>query len=1035
MKNIRSSLENNSKIYPLFSEIVMYGKLTGNQRCSLKETFGKSGEPGFKKVSFLAKDFSGGLGKSFFSAKEIFENVDGIELSSISVPREVISLAGCGTAGNSAEVTFSLGDNFFSKDDVHCRHMLWLCGMWDYYKELSLEFAWLNKTMPAFGSFRISVNGKVAFDDYVYFWNYRRWKFWPCVMIDADESLFRRGKNILRIENLTRPFMENVPEYYKPFIKQSCGLRVGQIPDEIKNNTTFHVSNINIVTRGFADMAVLNFPDVVNVGDKFSVEVFASRKHEIEFDVPAELKLTCNKKLSPGRNVLSFQAMKPGAKINVAMKSKTTGRTSSFTVSQSISAPREKFLLGHMLGGHLSAFAVNHDYKFFTDFFRDARQGNLLVWLADPRKAGDYITSEMLDIEGIKKNNLFVLLRYYGNNGAKFPAERPYHDEVKKMADAFDKAFVGLASHEFGSNAPKFLRETKDSKTAFEQFALKAQSLFREFKSLVPRAKTWITDPSLYSDVYCNAGADMPALELFPMHCTLNMASCRGTANALGMKQWAAINSFECQAYGGLDMFEPMAHLDPHHGEKRLNLWRLSQFYLYLAGARIIYSESGGFEQVVGRQLHLDSAEQVKFRQIQRDLFNFAGIHALSDQPVAEFAFVKPDDDMFGGYYSPAPSQEASASDVSWEKIRTAIPQLYWRNNTLERFNDIYSLQHFSDTPFGEVDVIPANCKSSALSSYKAVVFAGQHSIDNKTASRLRDYVDNGGQLIVTLADFAERDSHAGNQKILKNLCGVTCKTSNQANFLWEIKTCNQALKKDFSNCTIPNTFSRGAYDGLIIADLEMTDAEPIIVDAYTGLPFLLRRKVGNGYVWLINAMRHHVNQNYLNLVNEIIKAVFRRAGGQLKLTQGRNINYFVYGRGRRGENFQQVFLLNNDWYSRQKLHKAKFEYDDLVFNINVSREQPEEFFICRDVIVIPQSSGFRINSISAKAASVFEIECENAGPTVLQLHSSKKIKSVEAKDAAGNPVKSMLYTDKHEVPTARINHSGIFSLSIKFAS
>lgn len=980
----------------------MPGIITGKDQSPVTGVFSEFSEPRFAKVPLVAKNFVGGVAKQVFSAKEILETADGTEYSSISVPRDVVSIPGDAAQGNSAKTTFRLGDDFFGGPDVSRHHMLWICGMWDLYKQLAFKYSALHKTMPTFGKFRITINGTVAFDDYVFFWNYRRWKFWPCVTIDVPENLFKPGMNTLVFENRTRPFLEDVPEYYKPYSNQPGGIAADDIPAQIKNNTLFHLSSIHVVTRTFNDLEVMNSPSVVNVANRFAVELFATRKHDMELRLSDGIKALKVPSVRQGRNIFFFRADESGSDLSIAFHSRTTGRHSSVIIKWATSAPAGAFLLGHILGGHLSALPINHDYRHLVELFRDTRQGNLLVWLAAPQKAGDNITAQMLPIKDIKNSGMKVALRYYGASRASFPTERPYHEEVRTIVSDLGSAFVGLATHEFGGHARKALDESHRREVAIKKFACEAARVIDELKTLAPRSKVWITDPSLYSDLYCQVGADLPGLELFPLHCTLNIAACRGAAKAFRKSGWAAINSFECQAYGGLTMCEPMAYLDPRHSEKRLNLWRLSQFYLYLAGCRTIYSESGAFEQVVGRQLTLDHPDMVQFRDVQRNLFDFSKIHPLTTQPVADFAFIKSQNDLFGGIYVPSSRQKLAPSDSSWEKLRSAIPQLQWRDDRAESLNGEQCRPDFSDTPFGEVDVVPANKAPIVLGKYRAAVLVGQHEISALDAKHYKKYARNGGQLIITLADFVNADGKIHQPRIVRQLCGVTPVDESQESYLWEINVCDSTFRRDIGDVHVPCVLGRGAYDGLMIGGLDVSDkAETMICDGFTCKPFLIRRRFGRGAVWLINALNHHANPNYLRLVNRIIQAIFGSARGPLQLINSQNINYFVYEHDLAEQSFQQVLVLNNDWWSTSESHRAQFDYKGTKFDLFVNRAQPGQFFICHDVIIVPESVEFRINSALSRDDGSIEIECEGLGEVLLRFYSAGRIKSVHI--SAGN--------------------------------
>ncbi len=151
------------------------------------------------------------------------------------------------------------------------------------------------------------------------------------------------------------------------------------------------------------------------------------------------------------------------------------------------------------------------------------------------------------------------------------------------------------------------------------------RTVMRPIRALAPRAPVWETDPSFYHRYYLAAGASFPAIELVGNRASLLMASARGSARAFGIDRWGAINSWECQCYGGLPTRSQHARLDPDFDRKRLNIWWLTQYLLYLGGARLIYSESGAFYHRLTREREWDDPVVAEVRSIQRGLIDFAG--------------------------------------------------------------------------------------------------------------------------------------------------------------------------------------------------------------------------------------------------------------------------------------------------------------------------------------------------------------------------------------------------------------------------
>ncbi len=72
------------------------------------------------------------------------------------------------------------------------------------------------------------------------------------------------------------------------------------------------------------------------------------------------------------------------------------------------------------------------------------------------------------------------------------------------------------------------------------------------------------------------------------------------------------------------------ARFDPDFDRKRLAYWRLTQHLLYLAGARLIYAESGAFYHRLTREREWGDPAVAAVRAAQRDLIAFARRHATA---------------------------------------------------------------------------------------------------------------------------------------------------------------------------------------------------------------------------------------------------------------------------------------------------------------------------------------------------------------------------------------------------------------------
>lgn len=940
-------------------------------------------EPLWHQVDLCSENFTGGSGRQVFQAHERLLPLDGLKGGQSSSPKHVLTLGGPTSQGNSVQTTFELDEDLLPGKDQSTQVILRIRGMWDHMRNLGLEFGHLFKKMPTFGWFKATINDETVLDNRVYFWNYRQWRFWPCIEFPIEPKVLRPGLNRLTLMNQTEPFFQNIPKEYRTL---GMDITPGAVSGEICDNVDYHLSDVQLLVRQLDDLEVLNGPDIVRCNEPFRIEIHATRPHDLNIVLPPNVECRSVPSLTPGRNTLWFKIIRPGIDVQIQGISRSTGKRFSFQCRQAVETSEQTpFLLGHILGGHLTTFVIPHHYRFWVDLFRDSGQGNLVVWLTEPRKNAEWITADQLPIDDILRNDLKVAFRYYGN----FPPGNDYPDRLSRTIDDLGPSFVGLAPHEVGSTMSFAMKQTDTRSEAMDFFSKRVQSLLADLRSTAPKGRIWLTDPSLYANIYRRLGFDDVGLELFPLQCNLNIAATRGTAKTYGDRGWTAINSFECQAYGGLDMCEPMADLDVRYDEKRANLWWLSQFHLYLSGARMIYSESGSFHQVVTRHLDFNDPRCSLFRQAQKDLWEFAQFQSLTDQPRAGCAFVKSEYDLFSDTYTPT-LEKTQPSDYTWERVRVVWPQLRWFNERLRALTvSINDRKDYSDTPFGEADIVTLTADDVVLDQYKVLILVGQHSVTREEADQLERYVRRGGQVVLSLADFDSRES-------LSHLTGCRRSLPTEANFLWEIEVADPAFATDFASIQWPCHLSRSLCDSTVMGALEPEDTSQVILrDRFTHRPFLIHRKLGQGTVWLLNVADYPVNREYQLVANRIVHKVLERTLSPVRLHRGQSVNHFLYTHPQNNATFHHLFVLNNDWYSPVDRHKADFIFDDISFPVITRRNTVSQAFLFPNLVIVPNSKWVRVDSYHDPAPGTRLVELQGRGKVAMSLYSPFKVNHI----------------------------------------
>lgn len=605
--------------------------------------------------------------------------------------------------------------------------------------------------------------------------------------------------------------------------------------------------------------------------------------------------------------------------------------------------PDDTFL-GHIIGGHEIVQCENEDYSHAIDLFVNERQGNLIVFMMNPGKTGFDVDLDVIDTERIKRLGLKVALRYYGDNSHSTYSDDEYIAKLKRFVNRLGDAFIGFGPHEQHGSMAKIINENRDcddistfSKKYIDGFAARLARI-REIRE---DSNIWDTDPSFYSHFHIKAGATMPAVELCVNNATLDIASARGTAKAFDMREWTAINSFECQAYGGLTMRDLEAAKDPLFERKRSNLWWLTQHMLYLGGARTIYSESGIFEHAVTLQKSFDDPHLVDLRKSHENLVDFAYEHSLTGQPIAEIAYLQ-------GQYDICKTNRISSqilasmgnSCYSWKSLEVCYPDM--ESPIPFPYNDLTAttrdkINTISDTPYGQADIFPVDSCDAIPSQYKLLIMTGWHTMTEKLFEKLHSFVKNGGALVMLLPHFTTSTlksecSSAINRTWLSKLCGVEITDETRlACAIGDLRMCEKAegyskTAKFISDTTANDQLepsARFATRNLIVND---TNSAVVIENADNSIPFLISNKLGKGDVHLFNLANFPDYKMPYLLINEVIKDIANDTPFDVKLKSGKHINHVVYPSDEAESGELRVYAVNNDWFGNGDDQHAVFE-------------------------------------------------------------------------------------------------------------
>ncbi len=209
------------------------------------------------------------------------------------------------------------------------------------------------------------------------------------------------------------------------------------------------------------------------------------------------------------------------------------------------------------------------------------------------------------------------------------------------------------------------------------------------------------------------------------------------------------------------------------------NVKKAHRFYLSLATAYMHGSSHINTEEALWLDEHVnDRFSEAGKRHIygQRKLLDFIETHERRGDLVADIALIQ-------------------GRNCAWEALRRnnnwAQDGQKWRFGRKKESFDLIQVfypqssnrwaspQHmFSETPFGAVDLLPIEASAAAMKRYKALIFLGWNTFDERDFHRIRQYLAEGGEVLLTAAHLnAELQPHLTprfpeDDKIIRDLLG-----------------------------------------------------------------------------------------------------------------------------------------------------------------------------------------------------------------------------------------------------------------------
>ncbi len=366
------------------------------------------------------------------------------------------------------------------------------------------------------------------------------------------------------------------------------------------------------------------------------------------------------------------------------------------------------------------------------------------------------------------------------------------------------------SSQSFGESREMYKQVLKDSKNKFSN----------------GKGLTSFGSPSMLC-VY-EGDTDVDRITIEPVS---NLNLLVGTVRATSVKMWGA--HVPTDWYFGIPV-----------DKVKSNKYKLAMQYLYLNGASYLYAENSLFATNAFERCDWESEFCVQNRKYCRDMYDYALEHVRQGKLKVDKAIVYGRNDFFmwkiddriaelneKDWDSYVWGKWDNSCHASWNACEAWLPVSDKQNV----FEHPVNKNLFSGTPYGNVDVVGAE---KDFSAYNTLAFLGWNTMDEQLFERLKEFVQNGGTLVISYSHFNTTDRN--------DMLPVYLSSQSIKDFLGvDVTGLEQCAKVQFNDGK-----SFDLKESIDIAIGKVLTAESIATDGNNTI--IYKNKYGKGIVYFV---------------------------------------------------------------------------------------------------------------------------------------------------------------------------------------
>ena len=428
-------------------------------------------------------------------------------------------------------------------------------------------------------------------------------------------------------------------------------------------------------------------------------------------------------------------------------------------------------------------------------------------------------------------------------------------------------------------------------------------------------------------------------LEMMPGDPERLASAFRGASRAYGMKKFNTLIAHGW--YGGATWDE----LFFKRFQNALN-------FAYMAGFSAIFSESGHFGwPFYGYNIRREDPRCVRFRNIMRDFKDFCEVDERpTGGPETPMAFMQGNLDGWPGLWAYnvwgqfTPDFAVGEAEQGWKLTDMVYRKSSWFNHDNLGNND-----NSGQPPCGMYDIIPADTPAEKLDRYKLIVIPGWNTMTDEFYNKLCKFVENGGTLVMTLAQMRTNIKRNEPMKIYNNgdfsklfgvklqgrspveITGIKFPRNSSANgkYQWVNWGLDSDAKFSSNGTYFAGNIVENKADVLALCSKNFTAAADKKEEQ---VPVILEHKLGKGHAIFINSEKFPGHPALFDTMCYVMSVLMRgEQPADLNVTASNSIRYAVYGKSiyvsNTDSDFDGFFMLNGKKYQikpQQMLHIEK---------------------------------------------------------------------------------------------------------------